>query len=606
MLSENMPRTSLRKLDMHNIFYFALILLSTESIALILSFGEEAMNHNVLIRNLIIGGSVSLTIGALLILVLQRLRTAEVTLKHSNDLSSTILNGIKDAVSVVDANTYRILRVNAEFLEQFDLKEQDVIGKACYEVTHRRITPCSSSPDHPCPLEKTRSTGLQSAAQHVHYCGNGQKMFYEISSSPLRDREGSVTKVVLIGRNVTERKSAEEKLRESNERYRRLSQEFRTLLDAIPDRLLLLSPELKVQWTNKGARSEMGRETSDLTGEYCYRLWHGRSVPCECCHALLSFQSGNVEGSQHRTLDGRHWDSRAFPIKDANGKVESVITVARDVTDRVLMEEEAKLTQAKLIHTNKMASLGMLVSGIAHEINNPNNLILFNGQLVSDIWNDVLKSHSSHHGEKGDFLLGGLQSSEVIEAVPALISGMMEGAKRIKSIVDNLKDYSRNGTSRLNKPTHINSVISSSISILGNEIRKYTENFAISLSSDIPAVRGNPQQLEQVVINLILNALQSLPDRRRGVRITTFLDEASVVMQVKDEGVGMSKDILERIGEPFFTTKLCSGGTGLGISICQSIIRDHKGSLEFNSSPDGGTMVSIGLPLPDTYTKAQL
>ena len=583
-----------------NLWYIAGIFFSVEIITVILSLTDDgATSLYELIKQLFIGGSASLIVGSVFMAVFQRVKTAQDAQRRSAELSMTILNGMKDAVSIIDANTYRISGVNKAFLEEFAFRKEEVLGKTCHEVTHRLPQPCGSR-EHICPLERTTATGVQSVAEHTHNCSEGKEIYVEVSCLPIKNDEGSVTQVVHVARNITDRKHAEKELRESTESYRRLSQEFRTLLDAMPDRLFLLSPELRVQWTNKVARSEMGKRLVELTGEHCYKLWHSRSVPCEDCHALRSFQSGEVESSQHRTPDGKHWDSRAFPIRDDDGRIESVITVARDITEKVKMEEEAKLTQAKLIHINKMASLGILVSGIAHEINNPNNLIMFNGQIMSDIWKDALNSLERHHG-RDDFLLAGLSYPEVKEAVPDLISGIVEGSRRIKNIVDNLRDYSRSNASKLDRKVHVNSVISTSVSILGSEIKKHTENFVISLDSGIPPVRGNSQQLEQVVINLIVNSLQSLPHKERSVQITTFLNGARVVMQVRDEGIGMSEEVLERIGEPFFTTKLNSGGTGLGLSICRSIIRDHRGSLEFASSPDRGTTVTVSLPLSDSY-----
>ncbi len=388
------------------------------------------------------------------------------------------------------------------------------------------------------------------------------------------------------------------KLQESTDHYGILSEEFSILLDAIPDRLLLLSPDMKVRWTNKAATAQLGGETRELVGNHCYKLWHGRSVPCDDCHAIRSFQSGRVEVSRPRTLDARWWDSRAFPVKDDCGRVRSVITVARDVTERVRMEEEAKLIQTKLIHTNKMASLGTLISGVAHEINNPNNLIMFNSQIISEVWQDAVNAlEMTKKSGDGDFILGGLLYPEVKEVTAALISGIMESATRIKNIVDNLKDYSRSGTSDLEKPVDVNKVVSTSISILKGEIWKKTENFDCLLDPGLPSAKGNPQQLGQVVINLVTNALESLPDKKRGVKITTSVNGAQIVIQVRDQGVGMSGETINRIGEPFFTTKLNSGGTGLGLSICRSIIRDHKGSIEFASVPNGGTTATIRLPV---------
>ena len=145
----------------------------------------------------------------------------------------------------------------------------------------------------------------------------------------------------------------------------------------------------------------------------------------------------------------------------------------------------------------------------------------------------------------------------------------------------------------------MNAVIQASASLLSTQIKKHTENFRLACAGDLPAVRGSSQQLEQVIINLVMNALQALPDKKRGVHISTSFDNASscVTIQVTDEGLGMPPDVLNRVTEPFFTTRLDQGGTGLGLSISYSIIKDHKGSLKFDSEPGRGTRVSVMLPV---------
>jgi signal transduction histidine kinase len=135
--------------------------------------------------------------------------------------------------------------------------------------------------------------------------------------------------------------------------------------------------------------------------------------------------------------------------------------------------------------------------------------------------------------------------------------------------------------------------------MLENQIKKYTDNFHVECEENIPKIKGSNQQIEQVIINLIINALQALSDRKCGIRIFTSFDKKtnSVMIEVIDEGKGMSEGLLERITEPFFTTKHDSGGTGLGLSISYAIIKEHKGSLEFKSEPGKGTTAYVRLPV---------
>ena len=236
---------------------------------------------------------------------------------------------------------------------------------------------------------------------------------------------------------------------------------------------------------------------------------------------------------------------------------------------------------------------------VAKRSDNPNNFILFNSTLLSDAWKDAVKILDAYYRENGDFSMGGLPYSEMGEVVPELLSGITDGSRRIKGIVDTLKDFSRGGAGALDGEMDVNRAIRSSISMLSSQIMKFTDCFELSCAEGLPAVKGSSQKIEQVIINLVLNALQALPAREKGVKVSTYLDEAArqVVIEVKDDGAGMTREVLDRITEPFFTTRGERGGTGLGLSISYSIIREHNGTLEFSSAPGSGTTASIRLPL---------
>jgi len=280
-------------------------------------------------------------------------------------------------------------------------------------------------------------------------------------------------------------------------------------------------------------------------------------------------------------------------------QIEVLYCVFRDITEAVEIEEESRRLQSKLIQANRMTSIGTLASGLAHEINNPNNFIMSNTQIIQQVWDDLLVMMEEKFHRDGDFQVGGIDYSEAVTIIPQLLKDTIEGSRRIKNITDTLKEYSRPQDSQVYARININNVLRFSINILNNQIIKYTDAFSFEPGDDIPVFKGNPQQIEQVVINLIQNALHALPDKTHGVQVHSAFDPKSnrVVVTVADEGVGMNRKVLDRITEPFFTTKQDLDGTGLGLYISYSIVKAHKGVMEFESQPGKGTTATIKIPV---------
>jgi polar amino acid transport system substrate-binding protein len=193
------------------------------------------------------------------------------------------------------------------------------------------------------------------------------------------------------------------------------------------------------------------------------------------------------------------------------------------------------------------------------------------------------------------------------ENIPGIISGILEGAQRIDLFVKELKNFARPTTSTLEKKIHINKVIQAAVTLLANLIKKSTNRFYVDYEEEIPEIPGNFQRLEQVMINLIENSCQALQNKDQGIFVSTRFDrtEKIVKIQVKDEGLGMTAEAIEKITNPFFTTKRSSGGTGLGLSISSKIVEDHNGVLTFESAPGVGTTAVVMLPAASNHLTNQ-
>ncbi|MCU0285719.1 MAG: ATP-binding protein [Acidobacteria bacterium] len=268
--------------------------------------------------------------------------------------------------------------------------------------------------------------------------------------------------------------------------------------------------------------------------------------------------------------------------------------------------QKLKDAQDHLIQSEKMASLGALLSGVAHELNNPAAVVKLNSEFFAKAWKDIVPilDHRAHNNI--DFEIGGLRYKDSKEDIEKLIPGLLDGSNRIKVIIDDLKIFSRKEDASKMEEIDLQKVIRSSINLTQHIIKKSTHNFSFENGERLPFIHGNFQRLEQIFINLIQNACQALTDNTQGIFISAAHDEigSQVVIKVKDEGIGIDEKDLKYITDPFFTTKRDTGGVGLGLSISLQIIQEHGGTMNFESRPGKGTTVFIQLPvLPEDEKK---
>ena len=278
--------------------------------------------------------------------------------------------------------------------------------------------------------------------------------------------------------------------------------------------------------------------------------------------------------------------------------------LTREIAERRHAEEELRLNQQQLVQADKLAALGVLVSGVAHEINNPTGLILLDVPILKRAHRDTQTILDERYAEGGEFTLGGLPYSEMRGEIPRILDEMHDGAKRIKRIVNDLKDFARRDDLAELVPLDLNEVVQTALRLVEPTVRKATTRFRVDYGDDLPRFRGHAQRIEQVVVNLVINACQALPDPERGISVTTRHNRstASLLLTVRDEGVGIAPEDLPRLTDPFFTTKRESGGTGLGLSVSTGIVKEHGGRLQFDSTPGTGTVVTLVLPAIEEET----
>ena len=275
-----------------------------------------------------------------------------------------------------------------------------------------------------------------------------------------------------------------------------------------------------------------------------------------------------------------------------------LILEIKDLTERIELEKKTRNQELQLIQANKMTALGTLLSGVGHEINNPNNLVMMNSQILNDAWPEIARAMEQYYRHNPGWELAELPYAEMKETLPGLIHDIKDGTHRIQNIVSTLRDFARPGQTEEKKDYQINDAIQRALPMLRHLIQRKTNHFDLQLAENLPLITGNAQKIEQVVINLVINGLESLPDREARLTLSTRYNasEKMLEIEVADEGIGMDKEQLKKIREAFFSTKLDSGGTGLGLAISDSLINEQGGYLSFYSQPGQGTQAIIHLP----------
>lgn len=258
---------------------------------------------------------------------------------------------------------------------------------------------------------------------------------------------------------------------------------------------------------------------------------------------------------------------------------------------------ELALQHLQLLQADKMAMLGTLVSGVAHEINNPTGLILYNLSVLESIYQSAEETLEQRYQEEGDFFIGGLKYSMLREESSEVFKELKGGATRIKQIVDDLKDFARNDSVELDELVNLNSAVDAAVRLVNGSVKKTTCEIKTDYMSSIPQFIGSQHRIEQVIINLLLNALQALTSPQQNISVKTSVENNEILLSVRDEGIGIGQDQLSKLTDPFYTTKREQGGTGLGLSVSAGIVAEHQGRLLFDSEPGVGTTVSIYLPI---------
>ncbi|HTT32311.1 MAG TPA: PAS domain S-box protein [Methylomirabilota bacterium] len=384
------------------------------------------------------------------------------------------------------------------------------------------------------------------------------------SAAAVRDGTGQVVRYQGAVMDITERREMEHRLHQQQEFARRL-------VDNFPDLILVLDTASHYNFVSPRCFEVLGytlEEARDME-------FGGRTHP-EDLPAALSVYQGVLSGKQsfaslelrvrHKKGDWRRVLFNFSPLSDERGNIEGVVLSGRDVTD-------IKRLQEQLIQAEKLAAMGQMLAGVAHELNNPLTAVLGVTELLRE-------------RVAGD------------ESTKRQLELTHRQARRAARIVQNLLEFSRPASPQ-KKALDVNNLIDRTLQLHEHSLRRNAIEVDFHSQAGLPGVIGDANQLIQVFLNLVTNAEQAIREVRDSgrlqIRLNTTGNRVSIAFQ--DDGVGIRPDALPRIFDPFYTTKRPGGGTGLGLSICMSIIREHGGTIEAESLPAGGSTFTVYLPL---------
>ncbi len=278
------------------------------------------------------------------------------------------------------------------------------------------------------------------------------------------------------------------------------------------------------------------------------------------------------------------------------------------MTEQKQTKMPSKKNRSLLYQSQKMEALGTLVAGVAHEINNPVNLITYNIPLLSKVWQDIMPVIESQAIDKKNLKFGGLTYDFLKENLHKLLSDTEMAATRVAQIIKDLKNFSRQSNVYDIEPIPINLAVRNAVRLAQTTLKNANVQLEINLAEDLPQINGNIHSIEQVVLNLFINAIQAINHTQGKIKITTGYQhkDGQVFISISDNGKGINPQIANRLFDPFVTDKQTEGGTGLGLSVSYNLIKAHEGEITFSSKKGKGTTFIITLPIAEKRARAKI
>ncbi len=491
----------------------------------------------------------------------QKLRDKQAELNKQKNEYQNLFELVPCIITVQDKE-YKLIGFNREFAEKF----APHTGEHCYSAYKGRKKKCAF-----CPVEKTFRDGLPHYSEETGVNKDGSTTHWIVKTAPVRDHDGNIIAAMEMSLDVTPVKQLQNKLEESEKKY------F-DIFNNIPNAVFVVDVDsLEILDCNESVTSLYKYQKSEIQNQSFLNIFLKDEMDLYKDKISVSNELNNVK---HTTRDGDTLfvNIRISPSKYRDKKVHLVTT--SDVTERLE-------TELQLIQAGKMATLGEMATGVAHELNQPLSVIKTAG-------NFFMKKIKNKEKIKDDIFL--LMAEEIDSHVD-----------RASSIINHLREFGRKTDISL-QAVQVNDILKKAFEIFRQQFKLREIETTWCLGEDLPYVMAEPGRLEQVFINLLINARDAIEEKSQNINkqskiikaiiITTNTEHNRLIIKIEDTGIGVPKTIFNKIFEPFFTTKKVGKGTGIGLSISYSIIKDFGGSISV-ANTDNGACFAVEMPCKD-------
>lgn len=495
--------------------------------------------------------------------VLSKLRSdTEMALQESEQRNRTFVELSPSGILMVDANGL-IIMANRRASEMFGCRSDEFIGKPYLELID--VVERDAAEVRLKELISGKVANATTENRHFLRC-NGSSFWANVGGQRLEDRQGKLTSILSVITDITPMRQVIEELNQAKD-Y------FFSILNTIADPVFVKDEQYRLVLVNDAECRMLGRDRSEILGKTDHDLFSGEEATLFRYYDELVLQTGETHINQEEILfaDGQRKILLAHKscYVDQSGK-RYVVGVLRDVTEQKNLEHRA-------IRNAQLAAVGQLASGVAHEINNPITGVINCAQLL-------------------------VNRQAVNEQNQSVLARIIREGDRIAAIVKSLLFFSRDSGEET-MVVDVRSLLVDVLQLISDQLAKDGIDFQLNLPDAVVMIKANPQQIEQVVLNLLNNARFALNESDRlGKKLILTVDRlregdgAVCRLIVYDNGTGIPEALLKRLGQPFVTTKPAGVGTGLGLSISQEIVKRHGGDLRFFSQEGEYTEVMVDLP----------